>query len=182
MREELKGRRDNKRVWCNLRLVGGSFEPVSRLKPNNANFSLQIYAKAWLTLLHQWPYWVWCRLNQKKTSQTEALMLLGPMHHWKGGKKGGNWQGLKLLCYQRSIAPLCGKDNCPRASLNRHTSMSGIANSTQPVAMTARGYDKERQTSLKCKMLRRCGTHESPWPSPELQGTKPCIQTEGKAP
>lgn len=88
MRGELKRLRDNKRVWCNLRLVGGSFEPVSRLKPNNANFSLQIYAKAWLTLLHQWPYWVRCWLNQKRTSQTEALMLLGPMHHWRG-KKGG---------------------------------------------------------------------------------------------
>ena len=70
-----------------------------------------------------------------------------------------NCQGLKLLCYQRSIAPLCGKDNCPRASLNRHTSMSGIANSTQPVAMTARAHDKERQSSLKSKMLRRCGAH-----------------------
>ena len=31
MREELKGLRDNKRVWCNLRLVGeASSEPVSQ--------------------------------------------------------------------------------------------------------------------------------------------------------
>lgn len=83
--EELKGLRGNKRAWCNLRLVGGSLQPVSHLKPNNANFSLQIYAKAWLTLLHQRRYWAESGAKSKKTSQTEPLMLLGPVHLWKGG-------------------------------------------------------------------------------------------------
>lgn len=51
--------------------------------------------------------------------------------------------------------------------------MSGIANSTQPVAMTARGCDKERQSGLKCKrMLRKCGGHIA-LDHHHHQGTKP---------
>lgn len=81
----------------------------------------------------------------------------------------GSERGLRLLCRQRSIALLCGKDNCPRASLNRRASMSGIANSTQPVAMTARGRDKSEAAWLH---MQKCSADNPLDPTPEARGWK----------
>ena len=103
-------------------------------------------------------------------------MLLGPMHAslTRGGGRSvcvcvveGVDGALRLLCRQRSIAPRCGKDNCPRASLNRRASMSGIANSRQPVAMTARGRDKGEAVWL---YVQKCSTDKPLDPTPEARG------------
>lgn len=90
-------------------------------------------------------------------------MLLGPVHPLKkeGGNRGGGGDSRVWgFCVSRVQLCLCGKDNCPRASLNRPTSMSGTANSTQPVAMT--DMTKEGRGAANAKHSVDVGAHESP--------------------
>lgn len=110
-----------------------------------------------MTLVLQWPTWARWRLSRGLDAlRARASAQKG----WVGGfvveKEGRGRQGLKLLCFRRSIAPLSvGRITVHvPASIGAH-SMSGIANSTQPVAVAAR---KERQSGLKnAKSLSRCG-------------------------
>lgn len=75
---------------------------------------------------------------------------------------GGDLTGSGGLCVTLIQMRLSvGRNNSPRARLNRHTSMSGIANSTQLVAMTARACDKRggpgKESSLGCGAARGRG-------------------------
>lgn len=75
------------------------------------------------------------------------------------GRGGGGVGGDRVWSFcvsRRSIAPLSGKEHCPRASLNRRASMSGIANSTQPVAARQAALRATSGVKKRAGLLSRC--------------------------